>query len=1793
VLSSFKFKPDTMIGDQAGGDIRSTIKVCTNGVAYDKYLTTSDVTKWTTTSADIYSDHAPIRYEYTIDDKTGIVTCGTGGTGPSATTGTRSIRFVTWNIAYRMQYISSKGGGGYYLSKFYCSETLSKKCEERDDIYGQRLTNILTAVDTMMTRDNVDYVLLQECEKWYTTSPNAIQNIANGITGFMEKYDVLNFSYNDKPPVPSAPPATSSDSIDNLLEPTSSIGGELLHGIKDYYIIVSETQDNPSVIMLLGEVHGRQSCGKSDYITAYERFLDYNETHDKISIDICMEVGNYNVLLEAYEYPTFMNELRVKFQNCIEYFQPDTSKCKYKNARFHWANPIDNTGMLWIKESDDFPGPGSVEPEWKQKFPGIAKKIQSETDLLKIIFENPFILKQGERCSIDNWKNFITDQFNYLYTNEWVKENWFVTSSIDKDNMWWKHGIFDTFRFAVDVYTFLRIFREKSKQDKKWSGANRFENIIYHAGAWHINNFKIMLTNYSKMKYKVIRESHATSDATADACTNVDFTDFLNIVKYKKEKKSLSTLPLAPPPQVKKNTEFCLIVKKPTPTTPSDIQVFNFIPDVSTKTYPTPMSQYVSKKFSSYLATFQASNPYPKLDFFDRDIISVMCYVIPPTKTIFFNVHFNFGNPIIWQRQKEIYDFMNAIVDIIRSIPPSETQLYLYHNYDIVFSGDFNVNMLQRFPKDIKYPDGRPMEPYFFKSSTNPDQKTIISTTKDNSPSARATNGDKNNYNTTNIDFSILYPALVESVSTSSPLPAPAPGPSPSPSPIPSPGPAPSPAPSLPLTLKGVVQVREGNGDWNNLNSKEVTKIFAPIKKVIDGILENPQYKDYYIGLTYSANRLNQTSKIFEKYGFTGSKRPSSLSNMPFNFMDVPVGKILEVISGANQAEVIKLLYDTGKCELVTNKKYEKFRIIPFSTMEDGIVVPTSGELGDESDCIKFVDLFLKLPKTIIIGWTSSIGKHTITSNTDKQGPIYGFKDLVIAIGGGVTAGIPPLERMVTKYIDLLISKWDNPSQKFVNSILGIAPIVSAPAPAPVPVSASVSASVSTTASSSLSPAIASSVIPEYINTYNKLAITGKPVSNCACNHTICIQYNTLLANNLIRADGNGRPTTGVHSVIIFKSKKSPTTDDTKFWALLGKENVDVKIKKQDGSYYNSINLPMLNTIGGKLDHRVTSHGNVKCDFCIIENMIREINEEAKLSFPPSSISTHYQGNMNEQIFNSMFKKDPTRVDKTDYDDYYLLVRGGNNKIVSPGKYDLSYVFIGLFPYQFDEESLKKYIMDRNRFIEGVHYTTAPVDHSLKEMYYLNLVRWNYSLYDDPKNKSDNQSYYGSELPSDVQTYSPPDDSDYLLPYTQLKTLYQKPNSKSVVGNYGIFFTSKTQEYIRKKWGKPYFQDGKDYISFYAAGSLYYNTYHALKSLFDQVIDKGKTTELSSITDKPTSKPSIPSGVSQVRILSLDEVNTEISKPDNNSIYIINGGSFNPPHFGHIGLFEIAYQAIVSNPTITKTPGQKYYGVMVLAPKKHIRSKLPEHELNKNGVLTLNARVKLCQLTIADYQWKNSSKFGPQNMIVVNQEEYDPMVKIIGSNPSKIQNMYYLCGSDFYFDQKDSEGNVKHGHYAAHMNMIYSIRHSSLDATPDPYTGSFKRVRITDSEYQDMSSTKVRRNILTLEGKDGFNPSTAKEIIRNIGKGSYCYLGSMPYLILKSDYHLQEMGCLEAQGGGGSSNGIIGYTKKRHTLKNSKPKSRKIKKHAVRSISTTRFTKKKHHLKHNNNKKHKTRRNKH
>ena len=199
-------------------------------------------------------------------------------------------------------------------------------------------------------------------------------------------------------------------------------------------------------------------------------------------------------------------------------------------------------------------------------------------------------------------------------------------------------------------------------------------------------------------------------------------------------------------------SEFCLIVRKKDFPADDDIIFFDF----NDNTGDTPMSKYISSQFYSYDIEVNT-------DVNTDDLKRVMCYIVKSRSTIFFNVHFAFGTTLIFHRQIQLYNFMNAIVYSIRSIPSDNIELYPYQNYDIVFTGDFNLNMLQRFPKDIKrfgYPGNNNMIPIFFTCNYIKEQKTIISTTERNASSARATNENHHNYNLTNIDFSILYPRI-------------------------------------------------------------------------------------------------------------------------------------------------------------------------------------------------------------------------------------------------------------------------------------------------------------------------------------------------------------------------------------------------------------------------------------------------------------------------------------------------------------------------------------------------------------------------------------------------------------------------------------------------------------------------------------------------------------------------------------------------------------------------------------------------------------------------------------------------------------------------------------------------------------------------------------------------------------------------------------------------------------------------------------------------------------------------
>ena len=293
--------------------------------------------------------------------------------------------------------------------------------------------------------------------------------------------------------------------MDLILKPE----GPILSGVAACHIIANNILDQqPKVIMLVGEFHGTQTSGDIDYVNAYLSFLNYNEQVTKLPLDIMLEADN--------DYVTFSREttyklgwiyrLRDAFQNCYVFDERDKGKCEFKYARAHWSDPVKNipdwkrtqssTADIpqWILDLTSIPEL-IIDTNWttNKAYSSISNKIKSIDDLQKIIFENPHIVKQGEQCTIENWKDFIIEQHRIIIDKE---AEWFDSQYERlKGQYWFRMGIFNTHRFSVDVYAFLRMFRAKDKQSDRWNKTHRFENIIFHAGLKHVERIRQLLLN--------------------------------------------------------------------------------------------------------------------------------------------------------------------------------------------------------------------------------------------------------------------------------------------------------------------------------------------------------------------------------------------------------------------------------------------------------------------------------------------------------------------------------------------------------------------------------------------------------------------------------------------------------------------------------------------------------------------------------------------------------------------------------------------------------------------------------------------------------------------------------------------------------------------------------------------------------------------------------------------------------------------------------------------------------------------------------------------------------------------------------------------------------------------------------------------------------------------------------------------------------------------------------------------------------------------------------------------------
>jgi nicotinic acid mononucleotide adenylyltransferase len=270
------------------------------------------------------------------------------------------------------------------------------------------------------------------------------------------------------------------------------------------------------------------------------------------------------------------------------------------------------------------------------------------------------------------------------------------------------------------------------------------------------------------------------------------------------------------------------------------------------------------------------------------------------------------------------------------------------------------------------------------------------------------------------------------------------------------------------------------------------------------------------------------------------------------------------------------------------------------------------------------------------------------------------------------------------------------------------------------------------------------------------------------------------------------------------------------------------------------------------------------------------------------------------------------------------------------------------------------------------------------------------------------------------------------------------------------------------------------------------------------------------------------------RILSLDDILTLMIQNIDNNVFIINGGSFNPPHNGHIKMFESAYNTLVANNLDKSEEIKGYYGIMVVSTRKYIMGKGLEYD----EVLSSENRIKLCKLACDTYKWDKDSPFNSNNMLILNVADSDPkalilhkVIKILDKSSAykgkekdiekiKTERLFYLCGSDFF---------IKMYSDSSRYSIIYVLRKSEEEsikrknAEVAKYSNkNYLKIPIVmqDSDEYSLSSSVVREAIqklgTSLLGSERIKLQNG--IIKSIGLPVYCYLRSLEYLIPNKSY---------------------------------------------------------------------------
>jgi hypothetical protein len=203
--------------------------------------------------------------------------------------------------------------------------------------------------------------------------------------------------------------------------------------------------------------------------------------------------------------------------------------------------------------------------------------------------------------------------------------------------------------------------------------------------------------------------------------------------------------------------EFYLVVKNKTDGTQPNIISWGMMSLGIKNVYSDNTDNTVKTFFDSIIAQVAAKkiDNYAETDI-RKDCARLWFFIDTENKQVLVSVHLSFPdkekNPYMHQRQQQLYILLNTIVSYFRNSSGSEPAA-AYKDYNIIFSGDFNINMLQPIPTSFK-------DRSFFECNDVAGQKTFIYTSKHNAPSSFG-GQNEGKYNPTNIDFALVYPKPV------------------------------------------------------------------------------------------------------------------------------------------------------------------------------------------------------------------------------------------------------------------------------------------------------------------------------------------------------------------------------------------------------------------------------------------------------------------------------------------------------------------------------------------------------------------------------------------------------------------------------------------------------------------------------------------------------------------------------------------------------------------------------------------------------------------------------------------------------------------------------------------------------------------------------------------------------------------------------------------------------------------------------------------------------------------------